>query len=260
MTHAPRLILIALLIVTPAQAGPATDKAAAKSAPMAATGPATRPSYADPAAEAIAAVLDSEEFKRTQTVSGFRFKDDGSDEPPPSETPAWLQGLFDIVGHIGSVSAGFGELLLWLLALTVVALLVIYRRHWVGYIGGLRGRVSKPPAAAQTHSALTAAAPLPADIGATALRLWQAGDKAQALSLLYRGALEGLERRYRVVLVAGATEAEILRATTGEAPPLREYLAGLLAAWQALAYAHRPPAQIDHLVEGYRRHFDESSA
>ena len=85
---------------------------------------------------------------------------------------------------------------------------------------------------------------LPDDVAAAAAQLARSGNLIGALSLLYRGALVTLLHRDRIELVSGDTEADCLTKTRSRlAAPTYAYLARLLSAWQAAAYAHRMPPQ-----------------
>ncbi|MCA1854226.1 MAG: hypothetical protein LC647_18105, partial [Beggiatoa sp.] len=103
---------------------------------------------------------------------------------------------------------------------------------------------------------------LPDDIPSAALALWRAGHHAEALGLLYRGAIARAPERFDLRLSSGATEGEALRAIAPAAPAVRAYFAALFAAWMALAYARRPPGAIspesEPLAEGFGRHLEET--
>ena len=77
---------------------------------------------------------------------------------------------------------------------------------------------------------------------AAARVLFAAGDAAGALSLLYRGALVELARRFGLRLPASATEGECERiASSALAGPLAQDFAALARAWLYCAYARRAP-------------------
>jgi hypothetical protein len=106
-------------------------------------------------------------------------------------------------------------------------------------------------------------ASLPADLPAAAWRLWERGEAAAALSLLYRGALAALmahtairfgeswtegdclsavRRRAAAASDAAAADAAGGDAASGEAAAGEaEFFARLTAAWQAAAYRRRAP-------------------
>ncbi len=103
---------------------------------------------------------------------------------------------------------------------------------------------------------------LPDDVAAAAARLARSGDLVGALSLLYRGALMTLLHRDHVELGGGDTEADCLIKTRERvATPTYSYLARLLLAWQAAAYAHRIPAQpeVEQLASEWPGFFGEAA-
>lgn len=102
---------------------------------------------------------------------------------------------------------------------------------------------------------------LPRDLVAQAQRLWDQGDAAAALGLLYRGALSRLLEFGKVPLGKASTEGDCVRSVQrAVGGPLAHDFQSLTRAWQRTAYAHRPPSALDwiDLVEGYRRHFESS--
>jgi Domain of unknown function (DUF4129) len=84
---------------------------------------------------------------------------------------------------------------------------------------------------------------LPADVVSAARARFAAGDPAGALSLLYRGALVELARRFGLRLPDSATEGECERIARGAVGgTLAGDFAALARAWLYCAYARRPPA------------------
>ncbi len=87
---------------------------------------------------------------------------------------------------------------------------------------------------------------LPQDVAAVAAQLARSGNLVGALSLLYRGTLVALLHRDQIELVSGDTEVDCLTKTRSRlAAPTYAYLSRLLSVWQAAAYAHRLPAQLE---------------
>jgi hypothetical protein len=87
---------------------------------------------------------------------------------------------------------------------------------------------------------------LPQDVAAVAAQLARSGNLVGALSLLYRGTLAALLHRDQIELVSGDTEVDCLAKTRSQlAAPSYAYLSRLLSVWQAAAYAHRLPAQLE---------------
>jgi hypothetical protein len=79
---------------------------------------------------------------------------------------------------------------------------------------------------------------LPADIGAAALALLDAGRARDALSLLYRGALSRAVHRHGALIGESYTEGEALKAVNARLdPPRVAYFTDLVALWQRAVYA-----------------------
>lgn len=103
---------------------------------------------------------------------------------------------------------------------------------------------------------------LPDDIPGTAWALWEKGEPAQALGLLYRGALASLVRRDGAPVRSSWTEGDCLAFVTQKAVPVRaDYFTRLTRAWQSTAYAHRPPDRsvAEALCSTWRQHFGETA-
>ena len=84
---------------------------------------------------------------------------------------------------------------------------------------------------------------LPSDVIAAARAAWSTGDRARALSLLYRGALVYLVRDLGLVLPESATEGECERLARRHAGgEIASDFSALTRAWLYCAYADEPPA------------------
>jgi hypothetical protein len=112
---------------------------------------------------------------------------------------------------------------------------------------------------------------LPADVPAAAWQLWERGDAAAALGLLYRGSLAALMARTAIRFAASWTEGDCLSAvrrhaaSEGDAAAsgsgaAADLFARLTVSWQAAAYGRR---ETDGLVmrdlcSGWRRSFGDA--
>jgi hypothetical protein len=222
---------------------------------MATPGEGAAPGFAAEARSKIATVLAAEEFGRTETTTSLRARKPETDQAQGG----WLAGLRGFLRRGAKVLAAIGETLVWVGAALAIFLMVYYRDRWLPFLGRLR-RVPKTPPVRREVRLTLAGRPLPDDIPAAALALWQAGRHAEALGLLYRGAIARAHERFDLRLPPGATEGEALRAIAHAAPAARAYFAALTAAWVALAYARRAPEAIaiEPLAEGFRRHLEET--
>ena len=97
---------------------------------------------------------------------------------------------------------------------------------------------------------------LPDDVAGEVLRLFERDPRA-ALSLLYRGSLSQVARRYGIPLRSSDTEGEVQRRIERLKPELSAYWRLLTTNWVALAYAHWQPDReaVHSLCRDYRRLF-----
>jgi hypothetical protein len=161
-----------------------------------------------------------------KTLRTLRWNETNQTATPP---PRWLTRLFDFFAQSSS-------LLLWIFGAVCVAIAVV----WV--IRMLRQRA---PVAALPEYGITSVQgldirpeSLPADIGAAAQELLEAGREREALSLLYRGALCRAVHRHGIAILASATEGEALRAVNARLdPPRAAYFSDLVTLWQRAVYA-----------------------
>ncbi len=228
---APLALLAALalggLLLTGA-ARPQPSPAAAQ--PTAAQPMAARPTAADVEAAVTALRADpllggERQVKRLQWIK--------SDDAPPEPASRWLVALFD------SLSQGL-SLLLWVAGAVALALLVV----WVLRVLRVR-RAQRPrgaPASAPDSSHLDLRPDsLPADVGAAARALLEAGRSREALSLLYRAALSRATHRFGVPIAPADTENEVLRAVqAGLDAPRAAFVGELVRLWQGAVYAGAP--------------------
>jgi len=185
----------------------------------------------------IQAVLADPEFGHQSTRKGLTYvgptwKPD--DKPRKPIDWAWLEMLQGIL-------ANGGRALAWATGI-VVALYALY--HTARYVR-LHGFGRAPRERPQFLFGLDVRPEsLPADVPGAALALVDGARLREALSLLYRASLvrfmeAGLE------FLQGDTEGDCMRRVVASADaPRREYFERLVAAWQELAYGHRPvPAE-----------------
>lgn len=161
----------------------------------------------------------------------LRWKDKSKAQDPDAKA---LDGWMNFLKNL---SAGL-RVATWLLLTALFLLILLRLRDWVQRRG--RGPVLAP--LAPTHVGTLDIRPesLPEHIGAAARALLDRGEPRAALSLLYRGALSRLVHAHAVPIRAASTERECLAlAATRLQPGQHAFLARLVLAWQAVAYAHR---------------------
>lgn len=197
-----------------------------------------------------AEILEGSDFERQVTQTRWQLRDDLFPDVKVSG-PSWVPNLFQGV-------ATSLETFLWLVGGAMV--LGIFWTVWKSQ-RDLRPLAEDTPEPPQRLFGLDIRREsLPADIPAAAETLWRAGKPAEALSLLYRGALgrlvtEGVELR------ESFTEDDCLRAARPSLAPGRSTFFGeLTRAWQSVAYAHRVPREdrAELLWSSWAEHFGRS--
>lgn len=176
-------------------------------------------------------LLGTEKIERTLTWIS-------SDEPtPPADTaiPAWLKALRQWLNEGARV-------LLWVLG-AIGALWLAWK---LGDFLRARERITATQRSVTSHVRDLDIRPesLPSDIGAHALAQWQGGEVAQALSLLYRGALSRLVHGFQLPVLASSTEGECLRlANEHLQTDSAQFVAILIHTWLRAVYARRTPTE-----------------
>jgi hypothetical protein len=200
----------------------------------------------------LATVLQAEALRHCVIRSVWRFK---GEQQPRAKQPAQ-----PLESPLAALLANGIEIAAWV-ALVVLLAAVLWRLGTA--VSTKRNRpqseaTNPPPQPWQGEEAF---AEIPAGtVSTTAWRLWEEGQRREALSLLYRNSLAELRMRYGVELDRSATEDECLRMVAAYLPgrvELLGFFSRLTRAWQSAAYAHRPPAApaMQQLCEQWRRHF-----
>ncbi len=206
--------------------------------PAAAVGQAANPDATLSPADVRAAVetlRHDPNLRRDKTIRSLHWVS-GKDKPPtpPADAPAWIISLFRFLSESAS-------LLVWVLGAMGLAVAAV----WVYRF--FRSRQSAPRVAtvqgvSRVQNLDINPNSLPADVGAAALNLLEAGRSREALSLLYRGALSRIVDRFAVVVGESFTEGEALRAVGQRLDRTRvQYFASLVALWQRVVYAAEAP-------------------
>jgi hypothetical protein len=157
-------------------------------------------------------------------------------KPPeqPKDAPAWIVSLFQFLAQSAS-------LVIWVAGAIALAVAAV----WVYRLS--KSRQSAPRVAALDGSSRVRDLDinpnsLPADVGAAALNLLEAGRIREALSLLYRGSLSRAVHRFSVAVGESFTEGEALRAVSERLDaPRVQYFSALVASWQRVVYAAEAP-------------------
>lgn len=157
---------------------------------------------------------------------------------------AWLEKVSTGIGTTGHV-------LLWL---TLLVLLVwLWRKHKILLAMLPARRAKKIHLAGIDITPLLAADALPDDVVAGAETLWRHGHGREAMSLLYRAALQHLGERHHFTIPPSGTEPECLR-LVGRHTDAETTLAfrQLVNAWMQCAWQQRMPTDIAPLLAAYR--------
>lgn len=250
---APRTSAAALLLLTLLGAG-GPAPASAQPAPPAPAAQSTE----DAPAKAIREILAEPELVTKERRKVWQLKNPVEEKKrQPRRTFALPELLGELVRPIALVAAA---------ALAVVLVLLV-ARHVRGLPASMpRGRPAAPQGPATLFGLDLRPASLPDDVPGTAWALWEKGEKAAALGLLYRGALVGLVQQDGLPIRESWTEGDCLRSVMANQRADKhgeraESFAHLTRAWQAAAYAHRAPAtgEMQDLCGAYRRHFGKAA-
>jgi hypothetical protein len=220
-------VVTALLAGAPAGAQPAaTPQAAQQRADVAAV---------EAAASAVRADTDLGGIHTTRT---WRFRKRSSSEPV-SPDPFWL----DLARWLAEGGRG----LVWLLGAAAVAAAIVTARRWLAIHGdAVRAGGARLPSHVRELDIRPET--LPADIGAAVRKLWLAGERRAALSLLYRGTLSRLVHSYAVAIGDASTEGDCIRLARATLAAERgDFVAQLVGAWQLAVYGDRPLAN-EHVL------------
>lgn len=204
-----------------------------------------------PVKRALAEIMGEPELQICATEERWRFRDD--DRPDGRVSP-------------GSPEEGRAR---WFAAVVEHALWFALGMFLAVAGWGLWRQVPRPRGARQPRAAAVKVplllgrnervVPPDSELGTAAWRLWSAGQPREALGLLYQGSLTGLATRHGLPVAASATEEDCLHLAAAQLrdPELLGFFRQLTRAWQATAYAHRPPDEADawHLCEQWSRHF-----
>jgi hypothetical protein len=245
-------ITLALLAAVAAHAVAAGTAAVDRPAPAhaaAGTDGTARGDDPSPVKRRIGEILRGPEFAREEVVRLPKFK-----ERPDRAKPAWLDGLEDFVRGLSEIL----RVLAWALgAIAILAVLAVAHRWWQAQAPSSVVRRAAPVPVTVAGLDIRPDS-LPMDIGLTARMAWEQGERAQALSLLYRGAISSLVMRFGARIRESATEGDCVRAARlvlGH--PAQEFFERLTSVRSSAVYASRWPesAPVLALCDEYAVHF-----
>lgn len=153
------------------------------------------------------------------------------------EAPRKDNAFIAALGAFLALAAEYG---LWIVVGVIALVLVLTLPRWIGWFR--RGAREEREQEAVKREGVESPAALPDDLPSAIARLWREGRQREALALMYRGSVDTMTARAQVVLVPGATEAEVLRVSR-RLPQAeeRDVFARVVRAWQYAAYAQQLP-------------------
>lgn len=189
--------------------------------------------------EAVKRAYQDPTVSPKRTVSTWKKRVPDKKPKPRDSDPALLR-------TVGRVLAALGEYGLWILMAALAALLLYTAPRWIGWFRDDAAREAREDTPLRRRDANDALPPLPDDPAAAIRALWHEGRRREALALLYRASVEAMVARTGAILVPGATEAQVLRASRGLAQDgQRDAFARAVRVWQYAAYAERFPSGED---------------
>jgi hypothetical protein len=251
-----RRLLVALLCALALRAGAQDAASAPASAPAT---PQARAAAVAAAASALRADPDLWGRHKTRTL---KWKDD-DERKPEKKKPEDDASLWKWLGDFGRFMSDTSRLLVYGLAIVLVALLAVGLRDLVQLRTLARRRAAAAGAVSHVRDLDVRPESLPDDVGAAAWALWQAGQVPAALSLLYRGALSRLIHRFAVPIGAATTEGECLELSRGIVGDVAQrYLTQLVRAREANTYGGRTlsAAMGEALCTGFASRLDATPA
>jgi hypothetical protein len=253
------LLLAAFLLTPTAQTVWAAEPVISPDSPRLLDQPLTSQASRD----SIKAILDQPPFKNKESVTRYRFGEDqpAADTADDDRTTEWLEALLKLLDYQRfGAAATLIEVLLWGVVISAIGLLIWHYRDWLQAFvrrrPALNSKVARP-LPQQAFGLDLNRETLPADIAASAERLWQTHPR-EALGLLYRGLLSHLLHDFNLLLKPADTEGQVLeRIEHLQQPALLAFSKILTGHWQNMAYGHRlPPAHLQQeLCDGWRALF-----
>ena len=206
---------------------------------------------AEEAKSTIAEILEQDEFRRREMIEQWRWKSTESNDAP--EEPSG-----DLIQRMVQILATMSEALLWALVITIIVMVVVYRKRWLKLLSTAPKSEPEYEQPNVLFGLDIQPDSLPVDVAAQARLLWTSGKFRQSISLLYRGSLAALLTGKHLQLRTSDTECDVLnRAQPHVRKDTFDYLMQLTRVWQSLAYAHRYPddEQVLALCDAWPQHF-----
>ncbi len=183
--------------------------------------------------------------RKERTLKWASEQQSSGSEPP--SIGRWIIELFRWI-------ADSTRVLLWISAAILAGMLVVYLVRIARTSGRLqkRERFVAPPSYVRDLDIRPES--LPADIGAAARALWDAGEHRSALALLYRGLLSRLVHVHGVPIRDSSTEGDCLALIAGRlSETSAAFASGLVRVWQHAVYGREdiPTSEIHAICSGF---------
>jgi hypothetical protein len=202
--------------------------------------------------ETIDRILEAEEFGHTEKKQTWQLREEYDQQS--QDQNEWGEGLLSGLG-------GLLEVLLWGLAgAGVIAFGYILIRRVDGAVSDgsetADGSHSDPTLEPVDTREESTDMRLPEELVREASDRWEDGDSLESLSLLYRGTLRGLARRYEIDIAPHMTARECQQRVERAGGP-GPYVARLAEVWTSAVYADRLPSDdaVRALFDEWRHHF-----
>ena len=211
----------------------------------------------------ITDIIEKEPFINVTEEKLWRFKEEDKTDVD--------EEAFELLNAVIAFMAMLIEASLWLLIILIVYLLYRYREYWLNLIQGKTANSHTPDLPNTLFGLDIAPENLPENIELAAKELWQNKHYRDAISLLYRGALASLFKRYKFDLPVGATEHDCIRQLESNVKKQNDILTSnsvtaedrvnrfkkLTQVWVNTAYAHKLPNDIvfENLCKNWNQYF-----
>jgi hypothetical protein len=192
---------------------------------------------------------DEEHFGRKEPERYLRFKTQDKEKKPADSTGAWSWW-----GDFTAWLADAGRVAVWTLGALGVAVVVVLGLRAARQPSASASVGPVPDAPQRVRQYDIRPETLPDDVGGAAWAQWAAGERAQALALLYRAALSRLVHRHAVPIRTSSTEGDCMRLAARHVPGLRsDFFARVARARLLGGYAGRWPedAEVQALCHGF---------
>ena len=191
------------------------------------------------------------------TIKMLRWKDSSTQKS--SGLTGWFAWVFGLFRWLDQ-SARY---LVWGIAITLIALLVLY----IIRVARSRGTAAFPQDAFVAPSYVRdldiRPETLPSDIGSAARQLWDRGERRGALALLYRGMLSRFAHVHQIPIRDSSTEGDCLALAVEHLPATKSaYASRLVGEWQRVVYGREDvrDATVYELCDGFAPALDRGTA